>query len=371
MEQSDLEAENLALRQQLEALLREARNNEDKMRRFEQLEHRLIGARSMAGLLRLLLNEYRQSFGIDCVTLALLDREQETSAMLEAERTRDDADKRAQLDGLTLLNNLAPIESLFQDLARPALGPYIEAQHRPLFGTPSPALASVALLPLSRHGELIGSLHFGSTDPGRYERAAGTKLLERLAAIVSVCLDNALNHERLKLAGLSDMLTGVHNRRYFEHRCQIEVSQARRYQHDLACLFLDLDHFKSVNDRFGHAAGDVVLQGVAHIIQGQLRAGDTVARFGGEEFVVLLPQAPAQHAREIAERIRLSIAASPLLALPQGEALPVSVSIGLALLPKGHLSGDSRMLAQELVGQADQALYRAKAGGRNQVCLAA
>jgi two-component system cell cycle response regulator len=369
MDNSDLEAENLQLRQQLESLLREARNNEDKMRRFEQLEHRLIGARSMAELLRLLLNEYRLSFGIDSVTLALLDQDQETSALLEAERPREDQAERAQLDGLTLLHSLAPIESLFQDLSRPSLGPFNESLHRPLFGTPSPALASVALLPLSRHGGLIGSLHFGSTDPARYERAAGTKLLERLGAIVSVCLDNALNHERLKRAGLSDMLTGVHNRRYFEHRSQIEVSQARRYQHDLACLFLDLDHFKTVNDSFGHAAGDAVLQRVAHIIQAQLRAGDTVARFGGEEFVVLLPQAPAQHARDIAERIRLSISAAPLT-LPGGEAVPVSVSIGLAMLAPSHLGGDSPSLALTLVNQADRALYRAKAAGRNQVCFA-
>ncbi|MCV2358826.1 sensor domain-containing diguanylate cyclase [Paucibacter sp. TC2R-5] len=367
---SELQAENQALRQQLESLLREARSNEDKMRRFEQLEHRLIGARSMADLLRLLLNEYRQSFGIDCVTLALLDRDQETSGLLDAERPRDDQAERAQLDGLTLLHSLKPIESLFQDLTHPSLGPFNEGLHRPLFGTPSPALASVALLPLSRHGELIGSLHFGSTDPSRYERAAGTQLLQRLAAIVSVCLDNALNHERLKRAGLSDMLTGVHNRRYFEHRSQIEVSQARRYQHDLACLFLDLDHFKTVNDSFGHAAGDAVLQKIAHIIQAQLRAGDTVARFGGEEFVVLLPQAPAQHARDIAERIRLSISAEPLT-LPGGEVVPISVSIGLAMLGLSHLSGDSPSLAQGLVNDADRALYRAKATGRNRVTCSA
>jgi diguanylate cyclase (GGDEF)-like protein len=363
---SELEAENQKLRQQLESLLREARSNEDKMRRFEQLEHRLIGARSMADLLRLLLNEYRDSFGIDCVTLALLDHDQETSSLLDAERPRGDQAERAQLDGLTLLHSLTPIEALFQDLNRPSLGPFDENLHRPLFGTPSPALASVALLPLSRHGELIGSLHFGSTDPSRYERAAGTQLLQRLAAIVSVCLDNAINHERLKRAGLSDMLTGVHNRRYFEHRSQIEVSQARRYQHDLACLFLDLDHFKTVNDSFGHAAGDMVLQRIAHIIQSQLRVGDTVARFGGEEFVVLLPQAPAQHARDIAERIRLSIAATPL-ALPGGEIVPISVSIGLAMLATGHLSGEPKTLAQTLVNDADRALYRAKAGGRNRV----
>ncbi|WP_165794505.1 GGDEF domain-containing protein [Kinneretia aquatilis] len=381
---SDLQAENQALRRQLDSLLREARNNEEKMRRFDQLEHRLIGARSMAELLSLLLNDYRQAFGIDAVSMVLLDRDDEASRMLDAERHRHEGPNHhepAPLDGLTLLPSIAPIAPLFQgQLHQPWLGPFNEQRHRPLFGAPHAAphrapqatLASVALLPLSRHGELIGSLHFGSSDPSRYERGAGTQLLERLAAIVSVCLDSALNQERLKLAGLTDMLTGVHNRRYFEHRCLIEIAQARRYRHDLACLFLDLDHFKAINDRHGHPAGDEVLRSIGHLIQSQLRLGDTIARFGGEEFVVLLPQAPLQHAREIAERIRASIAARALL-LPSGEFIPATVSVGLAMLeraPEGSREPDDKQaLALRLVDAADQALYRAKAEGRNRVVL--
>jgi len=374
---SDLQAENLALRRQLESLLREARNNEEKIRRFDQLEHRLIGARSMAELLSLLLNDYRQAFGIDAVSMVLLDRDDEACRMLDAERHRHEGpagalgQEPAPLDGLTLLPTIAPIAPLFQGLLhKPWLGPFDELRHRPLFGAPhmarSQSLASVALLPLARHGELIGSLHFGSSDPARYEQGAGTQLLERLCAIVSVCLDSALNQERLKLAGLTDMLTGVHNRRYFEHRCLIEIAQARRYRHELACLFLDLDHFKLINDRHGHPAGDEVLRSIGHLIQSQLRLGDTIARFGGEEFVVLLPQAPAQAAREIAERIRASIAARALL-LPSGEFIPATVSVGLAMLAADSAAEDPQAQALRLVDAADQALYRAKSGGRNRV----
>jgi two-component system cell cycle response regulator len=162
------------------------------------------------------------------------------------------------------------------------------------------------------------------------------------------------------------MLTGVHNRRYFEHRCLIEIAQARRYRHELACLFLDLDHFKRINDRHGHPAGDEVLRSIGHLIQSQLRLGDTIARFGGEEFVVLLPQAPAQAAREIAERIRASIAARALL-LPSGEFIPATVSVGLAMLAADSAAEDPQAQALRLVDAADQALYRAKSSGRNRV----
>ncbi|MCV2348855.1 sensor domain-containing diguanylate cyclase [Paucibacter sp. Y2R2-4] len=359
---AEIQAENLALRQQLEAILREARNNELKIRRFEQLEHKLIATRSLLDLVRLLLGDYKSAFGIDCVALSLLDRDHEASRMLDAELGAD-----GPIQGLHLLQSDAPLLALHADL-KPWLGPFKASAHAELFRGQARAadVASLALLPLSRHGELIGSLHFGSVDEQRYEAQAGTALLERLAAIVSVCLDSTLNQERLKLAGLTDALTGVHNRRYFEHRCLIEIAQARRYRHDLACLFLDLDRFKAINDRYGHPAGDAVLRAVGHNIQTQLRAGDTIARFGGEEFVVLLPQAPALHAREIAERIRAGIAARPF-SLPSGEVITASVSVGLAMLPTERIQTEAQELADQLVKSADQALYQAKAEGRNRV----
>ncbi|MCU7370932.1 sensor domain-containing diguanylate cyclase [Paucibacter sp. O1-1] len=354
MHPSELAAENQALRQQLEDLLREARANEDKMRRFDQLEHRLIAAGSLGELLRLLLLEYRPVFGIEFVGLTLLDTQLEIRSILDAELHEDSA-----LPGLQLPPTLQALDALDLD-QRPWLGAYDAILHGALFGA-APGIASVALLPLSRRGQLIGCLQFGSSDAARYNSGAGTKFLERLAAIASVCLESALNQERVKRAGLTDVLTGVHNRRYFEHRCQIEISQARRHSQALACLFLDIDHFKPVNDSHGHAAGDAVLRAVGLMIQGQLRAGDTVARWGGEEFVVLLPRTPAAAAREVAERIRQRIA-DQRLPVGGGIELAVTVSIGLAML---ELAGPPE--AAPLLQAADAALYRAKQGGRNQV----
>ncbi|HEX2012708.1 MAG TPA: DUF484 family protein [Roseateles sp.] len=359
---TELETENRALRQQLEALLREARANEDKMRRFEQLEYRLIGAQSLQEVLRLLLGEYKLAFGIEFVTLALVDREQELARIL-GDLLREDPTLRH----LRLLPAAAPLQAHYGGTPRPWLGAFRAEQHGELF---SAMPASVALLPLYRHGELIGGLHFGSLDPERYTADAGTQLLQRLAGVVGVCLESALNQERLKLAGLTDMLTGVHNRRYFEHRCLIEIAQARRYRHPLACMFLDIDRFKQINDGHGHPRGDTVLRLVGQSIQAQLRAGDTIARYGGEEFVVLLPQTPALHAREIAERIRARIEAEAVPAAAGEPALQVTLSIGLAMLP-AELSGrDTAALAEGLVAAADKALYAAKHGGRNRVAWA-
>jgi len=358
---SALQSENISLRRQMDALLHEARCNEDKMRRFDRLERRLIAAGSLPELVRLLLSEYRTAFALEYVSLTLVDRDGEAARSLKNAAEDDDS-----FTGLTLLPSPAALEALYGETRQPRLADFDARWHRQLFDAPDEAIASVALMPLARHGELIGSLHFGSASAERYVGDCGTDFLERLAEIIAVCLDSALSQERLKKMGLTDALTGVQNRRYFEHRCPVEVGQARRYKHPLACMFLDIDRFKRINDSHGHRAGDDVLRGVAQAIQNQLRTGDTIARYGGEEFVVLLPQSELHHARQIAERIRASIEAT---AMPTygGTAIRVSISIGLAMLPAGHPADENQALAAQLVAAADAALYQAKHKGRNRV----
>ncbi len=354
------ETEINTLRQQLEALLHEARCNEEKMRRFDLLERRLIGAASLRELIRLLLSEYKQAFCVEVVTLTLLDRESEVSRILAGEM---DANVGSNLN---LIQSPSLLHETYGENPRPWLGRYQPSRHQAHFGVTAEPIASVALLPLTRKNELIGSIHFGSSNPERYTADCGTAFLERLSAIIGVCLDSAFNQERLKLVGLTDGLTGVQNRRYFEHRCQVEISQARRYQHPLACMFLDIDKFKRINDTHGHQSGDEVLRAVANTIQTQLRAGDTIARYGGEEFVVLLPQTAGNYAQEIAERIRASIA-SRCFQAHSGQQINVTISIGLAMLPAHCAAETVPCQASQLIAMADKALYRAKHAGRNRV----
>ena len=349
-----LRAENRRLREQLDALMAEARLNQDKLRRFDQLERKVIGASSLADLVQTLLVDYPALFELDGVTLALVDAQYEAARIL--------GEAGVVPTRLVLLNDEQPLQQLYAAGARPLLGAPTAAHHFLLEGQ-SGTPASVAFLPLLHRGAYIGSLNLLSRDPARFAAGSSTDFLERLAALVAVCLDSALATERLKLAGLTDGLTGVHNRRYFESRCLEEVQAARRSKLPLVCLLLDVDHFKRINDSHGHPAGDVVLRYVARLIRAQLRGSDVVARYGGEEFVVLLPATPPAAALDTAERIRRVIAAQTM-PVQLAEPLRITVSLGLAMLAPGE---DPVAQAAALVQRADQALYAAKQGGRNRV----
>jgi diguanylate cyclase (GGDEF)-like protein len=167
-------------------------------------------------------------------------------------------------------------------------------------------------------------------------------------------------HEEIYKMTTVDGLTGAFNKSYFLETLKNELSRARRYLHPLSLLLFDIDHFKKVNDTFGHLAGDRVLKSLAQITFERLRHADTFARYGGEEFAVLLPETGRQGATELAEQLRSHIALSSFRF--NGEEIPVTVSIGVATSsPSRKISGE------EMVQQADQMLYQAKSEGRNRV----
>jgi diguanylate cyclase (GGDEF)-like protein len=173
---------------------------------------------------------------------------------------------------------------------------------------------------------------------------------------------NELSHQ-----ASHDALTGVANRRHFEDHALGELTRAGRHGGALALVLFDLDWFKSINDRFGHPSGDKVLKAVVDIVLPRLRPYDLLARIGGEEFAVLMPEAQPVEAREAAERWRAALEAAPHI-LP-GAVLPVTASFGVAALndlPLG-MPSDPRLKLDTLMGLADKALYRAKAEGRNRV----
>ncbi len=168
-------------------------------------------------------------------------------------------------------------------------------------------------------------------------------------------------HELRQLA-ITDGLTQVANRRHFDERIQEEVDRSQRYGRPLVLLMLDIDHFKKVNDTYGHPAGDAVLRGVADVCRASTRTLDLVARFGGEEFAMLLPETDIPGALQLAERIREEIAALPV---SYGRhTIRVTASIGLAATQNGDRGSD------QLIKAADEMLYAAKQGGRNRVTCA-
>jgi diguanylate cyclase (GGDEF)-like protein len=361
---ADLQRENEELRRRLAELMERARYNERVLARFQKVELRLIGIVSFKELIEAILEDYRDAFELDVVTLSLID------ADYDLRRTLMDAEAAPEgFPGLIMFDRDVYLSSLFGANNQPVLGAFDPARHRVLFPAANPVPSTVAILPLMRWGQLVGSLNLGSLRPDRFTPGMATNFIEWLAAVASVCLENVANNERLKHIGLTDALTGVHNRRYFEQRLREEVDRALRKGSPLSCLLVDLDHFKSVNDRFGHLIGDVVLREVAEQIKDQLRLSDAMARYGGEEFAVLLVQTNAVTARAIAERIRERIAGQ-VFKLPDGVKLSVTISIGVSTLMEEMRGADVDARARDLVGRADSALYSAKRSGRNRVVAA-
>lgn len=357
---TDLQRENEALRRQLAELMERARYNERVLARFQKVELRLIGIVSFRELIEAILEDYRDAFELDVVTLSLID------ADYDLRRTLMDAEASPEaFPGLIMFDQDVYLSSLFGPRNQPVLGKFDE-RLRVLFPGPGPVPASTAILPLTRWGQLVGSLNLGSLRPDRFVPGMATNFIEWLAAIASVCLENVANNERLKHIGLTDALTGVHNRRYFEQRLREEVDRSLRKGSPLSCLLIDLDHFKQVNDRHGHLIGDAVLREVSEQVKDQLRLSDAMARYGGEEFAVLLVQTDTASAIAIAERIRERVLSRPVV-LPDGETLSVTLSVGVSTLHQAVRGADVDARARELVAAADRALYAAKRAGRNRV----
>ena len=186
--------------------------------------------------------------------------------------------------------------------------------------------------------------------------------IRRARAVETTLADKA----RLELLALTDPLTQTLNRRALVERLTAELERARRYSLMLSILVVDLDHFKAVNDTYGHLIGDEVLRAVARTLQREARTVDIVARYGGEEFVVVLPETGEEGAVAVAERIRQKVAEYPAQIGEQRDRLKVTVSIGVATAT----ATSTRVNApDDLIAGADEALYRAKAQGRNRVCV--
>jgi two-component system cell cycle response regulator len=360
----ELHTELCVLQSHLESLIVRVRQNDINLHRFQTLEMDLLSLSSLRELVERSLQDTRAVFDLEQVSLVLVDEKQELRQFLQEDGLHVD-----KVDGLVLLPEAAPLERVLGRTTRPYLGALSKERCDLLFlKRPFPA-ASVALLPLCRRGKLLGSLNLASADPERFCEQMATDFLDRLTRVLSVCLENTLNFELLRRTSLIDMLTGVNNRRFFDQRIGEEIGRVMRSGECLACLFLDVDHFKAINDTYGHQTGDQVLIEVAQRIRSMLRNNDVLARYGGEEFVALLVVGSERKAIEVAERIRHNVADCQLSAR-DGASITVRLSIGVATLDPASVGADVPICPDRLIEQADRALYDAKKGGRDRVVSA-
>lgn len=327
---------------------------------FRRIELQMIGARSLHDLIALLSRDIPLTFSsVDYVTIACFDPEYEMARLIVQEAEPDGAGSSF----IPLSHDV--LTALFPRPWRPRLGASDVSLQNLLFPHIRERLGSTAIAPLVLHGQLIGSLNQGSVDARHFTRDTATDLLDHLAAITAMCLDSAVGRERLKRDGLTDPLTGVANRRFFERRLTQELERRLRRGEPIACMLIDVDHFKAVNDQYGHQAGDRVLSDIAALLGRDLRGADVLARYGGEEFVLLMPDTTKEQAFRIAERLRSRVA-HQVFADAKNRRIAATISIGVAALGEDR-EASAQAGATALLHQADEALYRAKDLGRNRV----
>jgi diguanylate cyclase (GGDEF)-like protein len=221
---------------------------------------------------------------------------------------------------------------------------------------------SLISLPLKLNGKVIGVLNLSDKANRTSFCEADLKLLTTFSTFASLMIERSQVREetsRLEQLSTTDPLTGTYNRRYLSQRLEEELNRSLHQGLEFTILFLDLDHFKGFNDRFGHLAGDEALQKVSAVIKAALRDMDIVARFGGEEFCVLLPGTSKCVAQLVAERIRLEVEREVYLSTEAAHEARLTVSLGIASFPEDGAT------VTALLNASDAALYQAKANGRN------
>lgn len=356
----NFEQENKRLQGTVKLLLRRIEQNHSIQQHFHAFEFKLLACQCLRDLLNLLLIEAKRHFSLSAVSLVIIDSDYSIRELMEHLDLNDYGSALQMRNGVDFLHTLYPQQS------KVSLGDMDVLTAGRIFPGAG-HVVSTACMPLVRQDKLVGSLHFASDSTERFQPDMATDFLSHLASIASLCLENCIGREHLSRQGKVDMLTQVNNRRSFEAELERELERAQRNQEPLSCMFVDVDHFKQINDNHGHQAGDLVLKHLAYEVSLQLRKTDFLARYGGEEFVVLAPRCPQSAAINLAERIRAAVE-TMAIDVCSGKKVCPTVSVGLSTwCPKEQGRSDLSLVGHGLLASADEVMYEAKRAGRNQV----
>jgi diguanylate cyclase (GGDEF)-like protein len=321
--------------------------NEEIVQNFFLVEKKILSTLNFRSLFEELLSEIREKLNVPYVWLSIIEKSElsnliqslESSNILRKHLNLINRSEFSQLVGNTMKpilvnSNLKPYYKLF-----PRHTKYV--------------INSLAITPISLDGEIIGSMNQADMSKSRFHPGLDASLLEHLAVKMSLCLSNVAAHERLKFLASRDPLTGLLNRRVMEAVLTREFARAIRYNNSLAVSFIDIDDFKGVNDTYGHDRGDDLLNHVAEQLMKISRETDVVARFAGDEFVVILPQTSAKNAKQLMSRLMEYFSKNPLRT--DTITIPTSISFGVA-----STEDKSIRTPLQLIKHADQNLYLTK-----------
>jgi len=332
-------------------LIERLERNEEIARRFFDVEVSILSIFNFKELFENLLTEIKKKFEIPYVWLSLIEgspithliRDLQASELLKNRLNILDQGTFSALighrkDPLLLNDDLTPFYRLFPDHEK-----YL--------------IRSLAITPITHQGEVIGSFNCGDFSPDRYQPGMDVSLLERLGVKLSICISNVTAHERVRMAASRDPLTGLINRRVMESVLKREFTRALRYNHPLALAFMDLDDFKFINDRYGHDVGDHVLRHVGHQIVQMSRESDVVARYAGDEFIIILPGTKYDKAGQMMNRLSQYLLQKPFI--QDGKPIRLSLSFGIAQIHDPGVQDPASMIKR-----ADERLYDAKRKGK-------
>lgn len=329
----------------LEQLIEQARRNEAIARKLFDIEIEVMNLQEAGVYAERLIDLVRERFALDEVWLVLTDIEAN-------DRLHDAITAQGALVAVVRISTV-DFMRLTDNARKPVLSDEVSRYGRLVPEHFRAGLGSMALLPLIMDKRVVGALALGTGDKARYQAGMDSFFLHQLAVKASVGLDGVWAREQLRRLATRDPLTGLRNRREMEEVLRQELSRARRYGQPVSLLFIDCDDFKKVNDRWGHDCGDTYLCHVAKHLSELLRQDDTVFRFAGDEFIVLLPNQPKAKAENIARRMREFFEDHPL---EYGtETVPVAFSYGVAAAEGSHF-----VEPDTLIRQADQQLYAMK-----------
>ncbi len=330
-----------------EAVMQHMKENEAICRKFLDIESSILNIASLRDFFDILLTGVSNTFDIPYVWLTAI----EGTSLADLIKSQEEADviwpkvnfiSAGDYKKFTK-NSGKPV------LANKYLTPYAVffPQDRDL------PMRSLAIAPVYVDGQLAGSLNLGDYTSTRFHPDMDTSLLEQLMVKISLCLSNVCAHERLHFFASHDALTGLLNRGAFENALHREFSRSRRHNSDLTLVFIDIDGFKQINDRYGHECGDAVLKYVGRNLEASSRREDIPARFAGDEFVLILPETRSEASESMMDRIQRHLDENPLIY--KGVKLSISLTYGIASMDeKGVLRPD------QLLKFADDRLYVSK-----------
>jgi diguanylate cyclase (GGDEF)-like protein len=346
-----LSAENTQLREKITIILQRVTENEAIWTHFTEIENAVISSQCLEDMAQNLAAEFKTRFNLNAATLMLTaDLQGNPESALQPKRLSRKAENLYAV-------SLDALRQWFPHPSRPILLDILGDDIKTFFfPAENVTVRSGVLLPLALWGEIVGSLNLGSEDRGRYDLRNDTSFLDRLSSKLALSINNLWSREQLLKLSTTDCLTGLYNRAHLEKVARAELERSARYGGICSLIIADLDGFKGINDSQGHEIGDRALKTFASLLQSHTRATDTCARYGGDEFCVILPETPLAGGLSTACKLRDALLETPV---PTSDGqLVLRASFGVAQNEPGQW-----MSWESLLNEADRNLYEAKKRG--------